>query len=105
MDLFTSKCNRGHNRILKKRETCPDCVARDRERVRESRRCEPQRDRERLPPIAEWIPVGFHPDSCDHVRFYDAYTARCNGCGLTAAQLVSRGVARYRINREGYIHA
>jgi hypothetical protein len=88
LDVFRRKCP-AHNRILKLREACPDCVALARTVVRDAYRGEESRDHERGPPVRgplQWFPVGLHPDTCEHRRC--TAIGKCYDCGATSRQVV-----------------
>ncbi len=91
-DLLRRKCP-AHNRILKVREACPECVDLARKRVRDEYKGEFSRDHERgsysgpafwAPLPWSWKPMGLHPDSCPHKR--STAWGSCADCGASAFQ-------------------
>lgn len=111
-DLFKRKCG-AHNLVLGRREPCPRCTEKRRERVleadakREAILTDPElvasmRVRAGLPvpsPLFGWECVGYHPSECHHRKHYDVASAVCRGCGLSAEELVAQGYARVRRGR------
>ena len=110
MDVFTTKCG-AHNRVLKRFETCAECIAQARQRAYLQRGNTLSLDHERIgvraartgavhtPGRFAWVPEGFHPDSCPHSELYDSGRGKCRGCGMTTDQLVRNGYAVYRRTR------